>query len=47
MKSSEVWQKMTFDLDQGPAGQTYKLVVGFAAPRPIALITTMDEDGNP
>jgi flavin reductase (DIM6/NTAB) family NADH-FMN oxidoreductase RutF len=37
---------MNFDLEQGPAGQAYKLLVGLVAPRPIALITTMDEDGK-
>ena len=37
---------MNFDLEQGPAGQAYKLLVGLVAPRPIALITTMDEHGR-
>ncbi len=37
---------MNFDLLQSPASQTYKLLVGLVAPRPIALITTMDEDGQ-
>ncbi|MGA9069383.1 MAG: flavin reductase family protein [Terracidiphilus sp.] len=36
---------MNFNLDQTSASQTYKLLVGLVAPRPIALITTMDEDG--
>ena len=35
---------MNFDLERGPAGQAYKLLVGLVAPRPIALITSMDED---
>lgn len=37
---------MKFDLEAIPASQTYKLLVGLVAPRPIALITSMDEDGR-
>ena len=37
---------MNFDLEHGPAGLAYKLLVGLVAPRPIALITSMDEDGQ-
>jgi len=37
---------MVFDLEQAPRGQAYKLLVGLVAPRPIALITTMDELGQ-
>jgi len=37
---------MNFNLDQTSASQTYKLLVGLVAPRPIALVTTMDEDGQ-
>jgi len=37
---------MNFDLERGPAGHAYKLLVGLVAPRPIALITSMDEDGQ-
>jgi len=37
---------MNFDLERGPAGQAYKLLVGLVAPRPIALITSMDENGQ-
>lgn len=37
---------MNFDLDHSSASQTYKLLVGLVAPRPIALITTMDENGQ-
>ena len=37
---------MNFDLERGPAGQAYKLLVGLVAPRPIALITSMDEQGR-
>jgi flavin reductase (DIM6/NTAB) family NADH-FMN oxidoreductase RutF len=37
---------MNFDLEKGPASDTYKLLVGLVAPRPIALITSMDEHGQ-
>lgn len=37
---------MNFDLEQGPVEQAYKLLVGLVAPRPIALITSMDEKGQ-
>lgn len=37
---------MNFDLEQSPASHAYKLLVGLVAPRPIALITSMDEDGR-
>ena len=37
---------MNFDLEQDPAGHAYKLLVGLVAPRPIALITSMDENGK-
>jgi flavin reductase (DIM6/NTAB) family NADH-FMN oxidoreductase RutF len=37
---------MHFDLEHGSAGNTYKLLVGLVAPRPIALITSMDEHGQ-
>jgi flavin reductase (DIM6/NTAB) family NADH-FMN oxidoreductase RutF len=37
---------MNFDLEQDPAGKAYKLLVGLVAPRPIALITSLDEDGH-
>jgi hypothetical protein len=37
---------MNFDLERGPAGQAYRLLVGLVAPRPIALITSMDENGQ-
>ena len=36
---------MNFDLDQLPVRHAYKLLVGLVAPRPIALITSMDENG--
>jgi|CZKZ01.1.fsa_nt_gi flavin reductase (DIM6/NTAB) family NADH-FMN oxidoreductase RutF len=37
---------ISFDLESGPAGRAYKLLVGLVAPRPIALITSMDENGQ-
>jgi flavin reductase (DIM6/NTAB) family NADH-FMN oxidoreductase RutF len=37
---------MKFDLEAIPASQTYKLLVGLVAPRPIALITSIDENGG-
>jgi flavin reductase (DIM6/NTAB) family NADH-FMN oxidoreductase RutF len=37
---------MQFDLERVPASHTYKLLVGLVAPRPIALITSMDEEGR-
>jgi flavin reductase (DIM6/NTAB) family NADH-FMN oxidoreductase RutF len=36
---------VNFDLDLLPASHAYKLLVGLVAPRPIALITSMDETG--
>ena len=37
---------MKFDLEALPATHAYKLLVGLVAPRPIALITSMDENGR-
>lgn len=37
---------MKFDLEAISASQTYKLLVGLVAPRPIALITSIDEQGR-
>jgi flavin reductase (DIM6/NTAB) family NADH-FMN oxidoreductase RutF len=37
---------MKFDLEAIPASQTYRLLVGLVAPRPIALITSIDESGG-
>jgi flavin reductase (DIM6/NTAB) family NADH-FMN oxidoreductase RutF len=37
---------MKFDLEAIPASQTYKLLVGLVAPRPIALITSINENGG-
>jgi flavin reductase (DIM6/NTAB) family NADH-FMN oxidoreductase RutF len=35
-----------FDLEQAAAGVAYKLLVGLVAPRPIALVTSMNVDGS-
>ena len=37
---------MNFDLEKSPRSHAYKLLVGLVAPRPIALVTSMDEDGK-
>ncbi len=37
---------LNFDLETEPHGTTYKLLIGLVAPRPIALITSMDEEGR-
>ena len=37
---------MNFEIERIPANHTYKLLVGLVAPRPIALITSMDENGR-
>lgn len=37
---------MNFDLETSPRSHAYKLLVGLVAPRPIALVTSMDEDGK-
>ena len=37
---------MRFDLETSPASVAYKLLVGLVAPRPIALITSIDEQGR-
>lgn len=37
---------MIFDLENAPSSHAYKLLVGLVAPRPIALITSMDESGR-
>ena len=37
---------MYFDLETASASVAYKLMVGLVAPRPIALITSMDEEGR-
>jgi flavin reductase (DIM6/NTAB) family NADH-FMN oxidoreductase RutF len=37
---------MEFDLEKSPGTSAYKLLGGLVAPRPIALITSMDEAGH-
>jgi flavin reductase (DIM6/NTAB) family NADH-FMN oxidoreductase RutF len=37
---------VNFDLEKSPRSHAYKLLVGLVAPRPIALITSMDEEGR-
>jgi flavin reductase (DIM6/NTAB) family NADH-FMN oxidoreductase RutF len=37
---------MVYDFEKVPASYAYKLLVGLVAPRPIALITSMDEQGH-
>jgi len=37
---------MNYDLEVDPSHLAYKLLVGLVAPRPIALITSLDEDGR-
>jgi flavin reductase (DIM6/NTAB) family NADH-FMN oxidoreductase RutF len=37
---------MQFDLEHPREHEAYKLLTGLVAPRPIALITSMDEDGR-
>lgn len=37
---------MNFDLEKSSQSEVYKLLIGLIAPRPIALITSMDEHGR-
>jgi flavin reductase (DIM6/NTAB) family NADH-FMN oxidoreductase RutF len=37
---------LKFDLERASHGEVYKLLIGLVAPRPIALITSMDEQGR-
>ncbi|MDE3200847.1 MAG: flavin reductase family protein [Acidobacteriota bacterium] len=37
---------MQFDLEASPGSVAYKLLIGLIAPRPIALITSLDEHGR-
>ena len=37
---------MVFDLENSGDGVAYKLLTGLVAPRPIALVTSMNEDGG-
>ena len=36
---------MHYEMEKAPASYAYKLLIGLIAPRPIALITSMDENG--
>ncbi|WEJ57033.1 flavin reductase family protein [Devosia sp. FJ2-5-3] len=38
---------MDLDLNSLPLGERYKLLCGLVVPRPIALVTTSNEDGTP
>lgn len=37
---------MKFDIEQASHSEVYKLLIGLIAPRPIALITSMDREGR-
>lgn len=37
---------MKFDMEKTTARETYQLLIGLVAPRPIALVTSMNEDGG-
>lgn len=37
---------MKFEMDKTPTRQVYNLLIGLVAPRPIAWVTTMDENGR-
>src|SRR5271170_2574869 len=37
---------MIFDIEKIKARETYNLLIGLVAPRPIALVTSMDEEGR-
>jgi flavin reductase (DIM6/NTAB) family NADH-FMN oxidoreductase RutF len=37
---------MVFDVDKVPQRAIYNLLIGLVAPRPIALVTSLDEDGR-
>jgi flavin reductase (DIM6/NTAB) family NADH-FMN oxidoreductase RutF len=37
---------MKFDLEKATPRETYQLLIGLVAPRPIALVTSMNEDGH-
>jgi flavin reductase (DIM6/NTAB) family NADH-FMN oxidoreductase RutF len=37
---------MNFEMDKTPARQIYNLLIGLVAPRPIAWVTSMDENGR-
>src|ERR1700690_4262750 len=37
---------MNFDVEKTRGRETYNLLIGLVAPRPIALVTSMNEDGR-
>jgi flavin reductase (DIM6/NTAB) family NADH-FMN oxidoreductase RutF len=37
---------MIFEVERASPNQIYNLLIGLVAPRPIALVTSMDEEGN-
>jgi len=37
---------MNFDMEKARGRETYNLLIGLVAPRPIALVTSMNEDGR-
>jgi flavin reductase (DIM6/NTAB) family NADH-FMN oxidoreductase RutF len=37
---------MNFEMEKTPARQVYNLLIGLVAPRPIAWVTSMDQNGN-
>src|SRR6202051_3814819 len=37
---------MIFDMEKSRGREGYNLLIGLVAPRPIALVTSMDEDGR-
>src|SRR5258708_33836524 len=37
---------MIFDMEKPKVGESYNLLIGLVAPRPIALVTSMNEDGR-
>ena len=37
---------MKFDMEKTTARETYQLLIGLVAPRPIALVTSMNEEGG-
>jgi len=37
---------MQFEIEKIPANHVYKLIIGLVTPRPIALVTSMDQEGR-
>ena len=38
---------MIFDMENPKGRTSHNLLIGLVAPRPIALVTSMNEDGSP